>query len=533
VLAALGLASAFGCAKRETLVEAGVRTQTAYIGQKSDPRDLDPHIATDTSEFELVRTLMEGLTEIDPASSQPMPGVAERWETSPDGLTWTFHLRADARWSNGEPVTAHDFVFAFRRVLSPALGAEYAQQLFCLVNAEEFFRQQLRDFSSVGARATDDRTLVITLTHPMPYLTALTLLPPWFPAHRPTLEKYGASERRGTAWTRAGNFVGNGAFVLAEWQPNRHVRIVRSPTYWDRSHVRLQAAVFYPVENVMTQEAMFRSGQLHLTSNTIPVDKLRAYQNDPARAGCVFETPLLSTKFFRFNCQRPPLTDVRVRQALALAIDREQLARRVMQHNFAARSFTPPDCGDYTAEASVRQDVAEAKRLLAAAGFANGQKFPRLELLLYQTGDSGQPVAEAIQQMWRRELGIDVAIASQETKTVLDRRRAQDFDLLLSEWFGDYLDPTTFLDLWKTGAEHNKTGWSSAEYDRFLADASRMSERPARFERLRRAEALLLEEAPITPLFHSPSRRLRHPALKGWEPNPLELHPLKFVWLEK
>lgn len=520
-----------GCGKRETTVAAGVRTQVAHLGEKNEPRDLDPHLATDSAEFSIVMALMEGLTNFDPVSSQPIPGVAERWETSADGLQWTFHLRGDARWSNGEAVTAHDFVYGFRRMLSPALGAEYAQQLFCLVGAEEFFRRQAPDFNAVGARARDDRTLVLSLRHPVPYLAALTLLPAWFPVHRATIEKFDALERRGTAWTRPGHHVGNGAFVLESWEPNRHVRVARSPTYWDRDRVQLQGAVFYPVENAATQEAMFRAGQLHVTANTIPVDRLRAYKADPARASLVVETPLLATKFFRFNCQRPALTDARVRQALSLAIDRVQLVRRVLQHDLAAQAFTPPRCAGYDAAPGVRHDPGEARRLLADAGYPDGRGFPTLELLFYPTGDSGQPVAEAVQQMWRTVLGINVSLATQETKTVLDRRRAQNYDILLSEWFGDYLDPTTFLDLWHSTAEHNKTGWASRDYDELLARAATTRDPAARHDFLRRAESQLLAAAPIAPLFHLPSRRLRHPALQGWHGNLLELYPLKLVSL--
>jgi oligopeptide transport system substrate-binding protein len=522
-----------GCGKRENLAESGVRTQTLHVGGKSDPRDLDPHLATDTSEFEIIKALMEGLTEMDPATSQPIPGVAKSWDTSADGLTWTFHLRPDARWSNGDPVTAGDFVAGFRRVLTPSLGAEYVQQLFCLEGAEDFFRGRITDFAKVGARASDAQTLILRLRNPVPYLPALTLLPVWFPAHRPTIAKFDAAGRRGTAWTRPGNFVGNGAFILEAWQPNQHVRVKRSRTYWDREHVTLEAAVFYPVENASTQEAMFRAGQLHVTSNAMPVDKLRAYRADAARAAVVFETPLLATKFFRFNCQRAPLDDARVRRALGMAIDRAQLAQRVMQHDLIAQTFTPPDCAGYTATSGVVHDPAGAKRLLAEAGYPEGRGFPRLEVLFYQTGDSGQPVAEAVQQMWRTVLGIDVGVASQETKTVLDRRRAQDYQILLSEWYGDYLDPTTFLDLWKTGVEHNKTGWGNPEYDRLLAAAGGTAVQAERYELLRGAETILLREAAITPLFHNPSRRLKHPAVQGWRGNLLELHPLRFVSLKR
>ncbi len=493
--ALLALAALAGCSRRETVADAGVRSQELHVALKAEPRDLDPQIATSQEEFTLTKALLEGLTELDPKTARPIPGVAERWEISPDAKTWTFHLRADARWSNGDPVTAGDFVYGFRRMLTAELGTEYAPQLYCLTGAEEFHTGKRRDFDSVGARATDDRTLVLTLKNPVPYLATLTLLPAWFPAHRPTIEKFDALQKRGTAWTRAGNYVGNGAFVLTEWRPNQSIRMVRSPTYWDRANVRLQAVVYYPVENLATQEAMFRAGQLHVTANAMNVEKVRAYRDDPARAPFLHQSALLATKFFRFNCARTSLGDPRVRRALALALDRPSLTRNIMQNDLVAHAFTPPDCAGYTAERGVATDVDEARRLLAAAGFPEGRGFPKLELLFYPTGSSGQPVAEAVQQAWRKVLGIDIAVVQQETKTVLDARRAQTYDILLSEWYGDYMDPLTFLDLWTSASEHNKTGWASPAYDRLLLQASATTDQAARFALLRQAEAIVLAEA--------------------------------------
>lgn len=532
LIVTLALALLASCGRRETVADAGVRAQTLHVALKAEPRDLDPHIATSQEEFTLTKALMEGLTELDPRTARPIPGVAERWEISPDAKTWTFHLRPDARWSNGDPVTAADFVYGFRRMLTAELGTEYAPQLYCLTGAEDFHTGKRSDFDTVGVKAADDRTLVLTLKNPVPYLPALTLLPAWFPAHRPTIEKHAALRRRGTAWTRPGHHVGNGAFVLAEWRPNQAVRMTRSPTYWDRARVRLQEVVYYPVENAATQEAMFRAGQLHVTSNAINVEKVRAYRDDPARAPLLQQSPLLATKFFRFNCARAPLGDPRVRRALALALDRPALTRNIMQNDLVAHAFTPPDCAGYTADPGVVTDVAAARRLLAGAGFPDGRGFPKLEVLLYPTGSSGQPVAEAVQQMWRDGLGIEVGVVQQETKTVLDARRAQTYDILLSEWYGDYMDPLTFLELWTSASEHNKTGWVSADYDRLLNQAAAVTSPAERFALLRRAEAIVLAEAPITPLFHLPANELRHPAVKGWYPSLLSLHPPKFVSLE-
>lgn len=532
-LAVLGFTTA--CARRETTAAAGLRTQTLHVNNTGETRDFDPHTTTLPPDINIIRALLEGLVEIDPADCHPVPGVAERWETSADGLTWTFHLRTDARWSNGDPVTAHDFTYAWRRVLSPALGAEYRDQFFCLKHAQAFSAGKVTDFSQVGARAADDRTLVLTLEHPVPYLPTLVSQFQWFPVHRATIEKFGRIDQRGTAWTRPGNFVGNGAFVLQEWTPNQVVRVVKSPTYWDRDHVRLQAAAFHPIENVTVGEAAFRAGQLHITA--APVDKVAAYRGDPRRAALLHESASLRTAFFRLNCAHPPLNDVRVRRALSLAIDRAQLARRVIHCEQAAFSFTPPDCAGYTADGytadgSLATDVAAAQALLAAAGFPAGRGFPRLELIFYHSKGTEQPVAEAIQQMWRQHLGVEIALVNQEAKVAIAARRTGAYHILGGEWTGDYLDPTTFLDLAQSANANNCTGWASADYDRLLAEAATSTEQTKRYALLRRAEALMLSELPFIPLYHQPLRALRHPAVRGWHNNLLDLHPLKFVYFE-
>jgi oligopeptide transport system substrate-binding protein len=532
LLVAAGLVAGLsGCSRRETAVAAGLRTGTLHVNGHAEPRDFDPQTTTHSADFNIIRAVMEGLTDLDPRDCRPVPGVAERWEVSSDGLTWTFHLRADARWSNGDAVTARDFRFAYERVLAPALGAEYREQFFCLENAAEFAAGRLQDFSRVGVRAVDDRTLVLQLRHPVPYLPGLVAQICWFPVHRATLEKFGGVDRRATAWTRPEHHVGNGAFVLKEWRPAQHVRVVKSATYWDRDRVRLNEAYFHPIENLATAEAGFRSGQLHVT--LAPLDRILGYQANPARASLVHEGALLQTAFFRLNTRQPPLADVRVRRALSLAIDREELARRVVRCELPAFSFTPPECAGYTADRTVTTDVAAARRLLAEAGFPEGRNFPRLEILFYSYTGVEQPVAEAVQRRWRTTLGIEVALVRQEMKTVLSARRAGSYQILGAAWTGDYLDPTTFLDLLRRDDGNNATGWANPRYDALLDEAGRTVDPAARFAVLRQAEALMLEEAPVVPLYYVPMRVLRRPEVKGWHENLLDTHPLKAVWLER
>lgn len=528
VVLALTLLAA-GCARRESRVEEGKRTQTLHVNLGAEPRDFDPHTTSLPADGVVIRALMEGLVDTDPVDCRPKPGGASRWETSGDGLVWTFHLRPEAQWSNGDPVTAADFVYAYQRVLSPALAAEYREQFFCLKNAAEFTAGKI-GFDAVGVRAVDERTLQLTLNSPVPYLPTLLTQSWWFPVHRPTIEKFGRMDQRATAWTRSGNLVGNGAFTLTEWRPGQAVRVTKSSTYWDRERVRLQEVVFYPMENPSVGDAAFRAGQIHTTS--IPVDRVGAYKSDPKMAAVMHESPTLQTAFLRLNCERPPLNDVRVRRALSLAIDREQLARRVVQCEHPAFALTPPDCAGYTAEPVMKTNGDDARRLLAEAGFPDGRGFPALEVPFYTFHGTEQPVVEAIQQMWRTTLGINVALVKQEMKTVISARRTGDFHILNSNWIGDYLDPTTFLDLLRSGASNNGTRWANPTYDALLDEAAMKLEQTKRFELLRRAESLMLADAPIIPLFYQPVRVLRHPSVKGWRGNLLDLHPLKYVSLE-
>ena len=243
-----------GCSSRETQVERGNRTQTLYLGNYGEPTDLDPQTATDTSTNSVVAALFEGLTQYDPKTSEPTPAAAASWSVSSDNLTWTFHLQPEARWSNGDPLTASDFVFAYRRMLSPTFGAEYAYMLYPLKNGEAYNSGKIKDPTLVGARAADAHTLVLTLEHPVPYLLTMTCHTSWYPVHRPTIEKFGPIDQRGSHWTLPGNLVGNGYFTLTEWKPHQYVRVTKSPTYWNRSQVRLQEVYFYPIEDVDAEE---------------------------------------------------------------------------------------------------------------------------------------------------------------------------------------------------------------------------------------------------------------------------------------
>jgi len=518
-----------GCGRRETNVQRGDREQVLHRGIGSEPGDLDPQLATGLAEQCVTSALFEGLVREDARDLHPVPGVADHWEVSPDGLAYTFHLRADARWSDGTPVTAPDFVASYRRILTPSLAADNATLFYVLLNAEAFNRGRLADFGQVGCAALDAHTLQFTLAHPAPYFLALLTQTPFLPVPVAAIAKEGPADQRGNPWTKPGHLVGNGPFTLQSWQPNREIVVTKSPTYWDATRVRLQAIHFYPIDSREAEERAFRAGQLHVTY-TLPAGKVDAYRRDAPRLLRI--DPYLNTYFFRVNVRRPGLDDERVRRALALAIDRAAITDRILRGGQQpAASLAPPGLPDYTPPAGDGTDFAAARRLLAEAGHPGGSGLPPLEILFDNSGNL-RLVAEAVQEMWHREIGVDVRLVNQEFKVVLTERRAGQYQLLLSDWVGDYPDAKTFLDVFRGDSGNNHTGWASGEYDALLNAADRTVDPAARADLMRRAESLLLAAAPVIPLYFNPHVFLLQPSVHGWYPTVLDHHPYQDVWLQ-
>ncbi len=515
-LLSLAALIATGCRPRQTAVETARADQTLLLGNGAEPGDLDPHLATAFTEYNVIIALGEGLTAIDEATGEPVPAAAASWEVSPDRLRYTFHLRPEARWSNGEPVTAADFVFSFERILRPTLASEYAYMLFPVRGAEAFNAGKTADFASVGVSAPDARTLVVELARPTPYFLGLVAHQAWFPVHPPTILKFGRIDERGTAWTRPENYVGNGPYRLAVWVPNDRIEVVRHPYHYTDSAVGPRRVVFFPTDNIPADEAAYRAGQRHATYDLLPdrIATYRAQTPSPVRVD-----PLLETLYLRFNTTRAPLDDIRVRRALALAIDRQAIATSVLQGSrLPASHYTPPGTGGYQSEAGQSYDPAAARAFLGAAGFPDGKGFRRLEVLM-NTDAVNTRILEAIQAMWKRELGIDVALVSQDFRVYLDAMKGLRYDVARARWIGDYNDPNTYLDMFVSGGGNNQTGWSSPAYDRLIAEAANAatpSERQARFQA---AEALLLEEAPIAPVVFGARVHLLHPDVQNWRPS--------------
>ncbi len=481
-----------GCGRKERLVDSGFRDGILHINNGGEIPDLDPHVVTGTPEFHIMDALFEGLVDQDPRTREILPALAREWEVSANLRSYTFFLRPEAKWSNGNPLTAHDFVRTYERTLNPASGCDYAYLFEIIVEGSAYLREETFDFSSVGVRALSDHELRIELVHPVPYFLSLMTYPWWRPLPVDVLEEHGGLRKRGTRWTRAGNLVSSGPFALTRWEPDRVLVVECNPHYWDAETVALNAINFYPVESLDTEERMFRSGQLHIT-NEVPLTKLKTYRDvadSPLRIN-----PQLGTYFYRFNVTRPPFDAARVRLALSLAIDREAIVAKVTSRGeSSAGSFSPPGAGGFEPSQLVRYDPEKARRLLAEAGYPDGAGFPDTELL-YNTSEGHRTIAEAIQQMWKTELGVELQLYNQEWKVFLDSLDTLDFNVARSGWVAVYDDANQFLEIFTSGNPNNHTGFSSEAYDQLHAASMMEPDAERRFELLQGLDAMLMEEA--------------------------------------
>ena len=501
------------------------------VGNGAEPEGLDPHIVTGIPEHHIISTLFEGLVRMDPSGLSPTPGVAESWDVSDDGLRYTFRLRADAKWSDGSPLTSKDFAYAWRRMLTPSLGAEYAYMLYPMKNAQAYNEGTLTDFSQVGCEFPDDQTVIVELDNPTPYFLQLHGHYSWFPVQQKNVESTGAMDDRSGRWTRPGNLVGNGPYVLTRWAPNSVIEVRPNEHYWDTASVKNAGVNFYPINQELTEERMFRAGELHITEN-VPQSKVPEYlANTPE---LIRTDPWIGSYFYRVNTTRPALRDKRVRQALAMTIDREVICTRIMKAGETPAPFlTPPNVAGYTSESKIPYDVERARELLAEAGYPNGQGFPTINIL-YNTLDRHQTIAEAIQQMWKNSLGINVTLTNQEWKVYLSStsNEQMDFDLARAGWIGDVVDAMNFLECFTTGNGNNRTGWSNAEYDRLVDESRQQNDIEKRHALYQQAEAIIVDEVPILPIFHYTRSFLIQKNVRGFPPNILAYYSYHHVWLD-
>lgn len=511
---------AAGCARHETAVDSGARTQILHVGNNAEPPDLDPHTNNSTTAGFIGRALFEGLVRFAGDGTTIRPGVAERWEISPDGLIYTFHLRANAQWSNGDPVTADDIVAGFRRILEPKLGCEGVNVTFPIVGARDFLEGRSKDFASVGVKTSDPRTVRITLRYRTPHFLSLLTDTRLVPLHQPSLDRFNGRTERRSKWTQPGNLISNGPFVLKEWRPNVAITVARNPRYWNNTATTLEEIRFYPIEDLAVEERAYRSGQLHVTFG-LPFSKLESYQQ--RKAPELRLAPILNTNFVTFSVQKPPFTDARVRRAFSLAIDREQLATAVLKGRGApAYTYVRPGTGGYDLGKFFRFDPAEARRLLQEAGFPGGAGFPSLEYTLGGRTEDILVIAQALQRMWQENLGIKVQLAPTEFKVWLDILRNKSFALTADNWNMGINDPSEMLALGVTGDPNNDAGWSSTAYDAAFARIEKAPDDASRRAAMIDCERIFSEEAPYAPVFFSNRAQLVHPSVRGWQTNAVQ-----------
>jgi oligopeptide transport system substrate-binding protein len=518
-----------GCGRRETPVEAGVRTQTLYVAIPGEPSELDPHIINAPPDFRVAPVLFEGLVSADPNTLQARPGVAERWELSDDRRTYTFHLRRDARWSNGDPVAAQDFLYSFRRALTPELGSQYTFLFSTVVGADDYAAGRLSDFSQVGFAAPDERTVRITLIQPTPhFLEIMANNVVWSPVHPPTIEQAGGIARRGSGWTRPETFVGNGPFTLERWRPNELIVTRKSPTYWNESAIRLSAVQFQPFDNTDAQERAFRAGQLHVTAR-VPLAKIPMYREQSPSP--LHNAPFLMLRMVNLNTSRPPLNDARVRRALALALSRRQLAERVYYGAASpALQIVPDGMPNYTPGVRIEESAEVARALLAEAGFPGGRGFPSLELQVEASASS--QLDQALQAAWRQVLGIDVRIVVSESRVHWSNLQQRNYTLSIGGWVADFPDATSMLDLWGRASGWNFTGWNDDAYDAELAAANAAPTPAQRLRHLQAAEAQLLEAMPVVPVWFERDLKLLDHRVRNWPGNAMDRPLYGAVYLE-
>jgi oligopeptide transport system substrate-binding protein len=474
-------------------------TQEVTYNLQTEPETIDPAKSTGITEMTVELACFEGLMRIGP-NDIPTYGVASKYTVSKDGLTYTFNLRKNAKWSNGDPVTAKDFVYAWQRALSPQLASEYAYQLYYIKNAEAYNSGKITDPNQLGAKAVDDYTLVVTLEAPCPYFLSIASFPTLFPVHRATVEA------KPDKWaTEPASYIGNGPFKLTNWVHQQKIEFAPNPNYWNKKIVKLKKISFFMVEEQSTALTMFESNQVDFLDE-LPNQELPRLEKE----GILKYTPYLGTYFYRFNVTKPPFNDVKVRKALTLAINRKDIIKYVTKAGQTpALAYVPDGIPDAQKGKTFREiggkfyddaDYAQAKKLLEEAGYPNGKGFPTVEIL-YNTSENHKVMAEAIQEMWKKNLGINVTLTNQEWKVYLDSQQNLNYQICRAGWIGDYVDPMTFVDMFVTGGGNNQTGWSNAQYDKAIDIAKNTGDQKVRMKAMHDAEKILMTEFPVCPIY--------------------------------
>ena len=519
--AAFIFAGCGGKSEGQASTAAGMSADAEFIiGNGAEPQSLDPAKITGTPEHRINMALFEGLVTYDPKTANAVPGVAASWDVSEDGTVYTFHLRK-AEWSDGTPITAQTFVDSWLRTLAPETASQYASMLTLVVKGAEDYNSGKADASAVAIKAVDDMTFEVQLTGPAPYAIDMMAHYAFNPMPIHAIQKFKSD------WIKPANFVGNGPFVLETWVPQEKLSVVPNVKYWNKENVHLSRVTFLPIEDNNTAFEKYKTGELDWQYG-VPTPRLDEVKILPDYQ----VAPQIGTYYYIFNVKRGPLQDVRVRKALTMALNIQEIVDKVTRAGqLASRSMVPPMAG-YTPAEGAAYDPEGAKKLLAEAGYPDGKDFPVMTII-YNTHDGHKLIAEYVQEAWKQALGIDVAIQNYEWKTFLDVRNQHDFDIARSGWLGDYQDPNTFLELFMTGAGNNDGEYSSVKFDSLVRKAATMKSGPERLQTLHDAEAVFLtEDQGVLPMYSYVSQHLIDTKKwEGWYLNASDVHP--YVGIKK
>ncbi|KAB1454041.1 ABC transporter substrate-binding protein [Vibrio panuliri] len=501
-------------ATTETAEPKLAAVQELVRGNGTEVATIDPHKTQGVPESHVIRDILEGLVNQD-ADGNLLPGAAESWETS-DNQTYTFHLRKDAQWSNGDPVTAEDFVYSFQRLVDPNTASPYSwyMEYTKMKNAKAIIAGEA-DKSTLGVKALDDHTLVVELDSPVPYFVMMMGHQSTAPVHKATVEKYGDQ------WTKPEHFVGNGAYVLDEWVVNERLTLKRNEKYWDNADTIINKVTFLPIENQVSEMNRFLSGEIHIT-NELPLEHYKRLTKEHPESVSVVGN--LCTYYYLFNTKKAPFDDVRVRKAISYTIDRNVVANAIMGQGQKPAYFLTPEITagfdpEMPAYGKMTQEErnAEAQRLLAEAGY--GADNPLDFSLLYNTSENHKKVAVALGSMWKKTLGVDVTLENQEWKTYLSTKDSGDFQIARAGWCGDYNEASSFLTLMKSGNTTGGIHYDSKAYDEIMEKAITSKSEEERKALYAEAEKLMANDMPLAPIYQYVKSRLLSPKVGGFPSN--------------
>jgi oligopeptide transport system substrate-binding protein len=514
-------------------VPAGVQLaekQTLVRNNGAEVQSLDPHKIEGVPESNVNRDLFEGLLVTD-VDGHPAPGVAEKWENK-DFKVWTFHLRKDAKWSDGTPVTAEDFVYSWQRLANPNTASPYASYLQYghIANIDDIIAGK-KPVTDLGVKAIDANTFEVTLSEPVPYFYKLLVHPSVSPVPKSAVEKFGEK------WTQPANIVTNGAYKLKDWVVNERMVLERNPQYWDNAKTVINQVTYLPISSEVTDVNRYRSGEIDMTYNNMPIELFQKLKKEIPKE--VHVDPYLCTYYYEINNQKAPFTDVRVRTALKLALDRDIIVNKVKnQGDLPAYSYTPPYTdGMKLVEPewfkwSQEKRNEEAKKLLAEAGYTADK--PLTFNLLYNTSDLHKKLAIAVASIWKKNLGANVKLENQEWKTFLDTRHQGTFDVARAGWCADYNEPTSFLNTMLSDSSNNTAHYKSPAFDKIIGDTLKVTDDAQRAELYAKSEEQLDKDSAIVPVYYYVNARLVKPWVGGYTgKDPLDNISVKNLYIIK